>query len=165
MMKPFDSRSNVIKTMASPEYEEEYDEYGGEEGYDEYEDCENDGDEGDEGNGGNDECDEDDDKYEEMDEDDYPWEKAIEHHGIFYGNSVFIALVYQEQTRCNYKEGMIVKPLKWRIGIRKGKRWVVAEEHPLDCDIDEVFSEYGLPSEFTPISGYYRDDGAIIPWK
>jgi hypothetical protein len=105
---------------------------------------------------------EEDSDFEENGEDD--WEEAIKHNSVFYGDNVIIALICKEKT-CPHCESRLIKRTKWKIATRKGNRWTVMEEHPFNCDVDEVFGEYGLPSEFTPISGYYRDDEAIIPCK
>jgi hypothetical protein len=136
MMKLFDSRSNVLKRIASSEYEYDDEDY-------EYENLEN----------------------EDSEDEESSWEEAIDHYGVFYGDDVIIALICREQRGRNYKEGVLIKPLKWRIVTREGRKWAVAEEHPFNCGVEAIFGEYGLPTEFKLVSGYYNENGVFRHWN
>jgi hypothetical protein len=189
MMKQFDSRSNVLKRTASSEYEEEFEDSDLEEDddLDSEEDDDSDSEEDDDSDLEEDDDsdleedddsdleeddnsdleeneDDDDSEYEdeEMD-DDYSWKEAVKHHSVFYGNSVIIALICREKVNHNCERGVLIKPIKWKIATREGRKWTVVDEYPFNCDADAVFGEYGLPTEFQPVLGYYKDDEAIIP--
>ena len=155
-MKTLNLNKTAIKVMASSEYEEGYDDEYDDDDFEEDEDSEEDSDDSDLDEDENFEDDSEDSDLDEEEDDDDSWEEAIKYNGVFYGDSAIIALICREGNK-------LAKPIKWKIATREGRKWTVVEEHPLNCDVEAVFGEYGSPMDFVPVSGYFRDEDTIRP--
>jgi len=96
----------------------------------------------------------------------HSWSAAVNECGLFYGRETAIVLVAKDET-CQTCGNQYRKVLKRRVWVKKiaekgkRKRWVVAEDLPLDCDADAALAKYGHPYEF--ITGCGTQDENEVP--
>ncbi|MDR2579668.1 MAG: hypothetical protein LBC85_01575 [Fibromonadaceae bacterium] len=93
----------------------------------------------------------------------HSWAEAVKHNSLFYGEKVIITKICQEEICPTCGNGELIKPLKWKVAVKKGSKWTVVEEHPLNCNVETAFGKYGLPMEFVEACGYHEEKEAIKP--
>jgi len=93
----------------------------------------------------------------------HSWAEAVERGSIFEGREVIIARIYKKGLCPTCKDGQLLTPLKWKILTKNGRKWIVKEEHPLNCNVELVFGKYGKPLEFVASAGSYEDKDTIEP--